>query len=103
MHVLAEGNVGIRVEHPVDDLDVATSPQIPLVPGDLLVIVTDGFNETMAAGKLLGMPRVLDRIQQIREQPADQILETLHRFARDYAAGEPQQDDMTGVVIKCLS
>ncbi len=87
----------------VDDLDIAASPLIPLEPGDLLVILTDGFNETMSAGKLLGMPRVLDMIQQLREQPAAQILASLDRLVREYAAGAPQQDDMTGVVIKCLS
>ena len=66
------------------------------------MILTDGFHETIAAGELLGTQRVLAAIQQVREQPASQILAALYRLARDFAADGPQQDDMTGVVIKCL-
>ncbi len=86
----------------LDDPDLAASPTIPLSPGDLVVILTDGFHETLAAGELLGIKRVLAAIQQVREQPASQILAALYRVARDFAGDGPQQDDMTGVVIKCL-
>lgn len=87
----------------VDDLKITGSPVVQLEPGDLIVILTDGFHETIAAGKLLGIPRVLETVQRVREQSAAQILTALHLLARDFADGAPQQDDMTGVVIKCLS
>lgn len=86
----------------LEDLDLAASPTFPLSPGDLVAILTDGFHETFAAGELLGTKRVLAAIQQVREQPASEILAALYRLARDFAADGPQQDDMTGVVIKCL-
>ena len=101
---------GVHVELPstgmplglVADPGITASSMVPFEPGDLMVFLTDGFHETIAAGELLGMQRVLDTLQQVREQPAAEILAALHRLARDFAAGATQQDDMTGVVIKCL-
>ena len=86
-----------------DDPTAIGSSRVFLEPGDLAVILTDGFHETFAAGKQLGMPRLLAELQRVRDQSAAQILVALNRFACDFAAGESQADDMTGVVIKCLS
>ncbi len=82
--------------------DHAAVEIIPLEPGDVLLVLTDGFNETLGRGELLGMACVLETAQRVRERSAEQILKALHQLARDFADGASQYDDMTGVVIKCL-
>lgn len=75
--------------------------QIPMSPGDALVLVTDGFFEcTSATGQMLGMDRLGDAIGGNQTDGADHLIRRLCENVHDFAKGVPQADDLTVVVIK---
>src|SRR5207248_11186668 len=70
-------------------------------PGDLLLFVTDGFVEWPdPAQNRFGNERVHELLRRHHEQPAAELIQTVHREARAFASGVPQGDDLTAVVIK---
>jgi PAS domain S-box-containing protein len=79
------------------------APELLLHPGDLLVMVTDGIEETESPdGCELGRARVLEVAQANRHRFASEIVTALCSAARDFSAGRAQQDDITAVVTKVL-
>ncbi len=82
---------------------IGSSPELSLYPGDLLLMVTDGIEETTSPdGCELGRGRVLEVVQANRHRPASEIVTALFSAASDFAAGGVQQDDITAVVAKVL-
>lgn len=74
---------------------------VSFAPGDFVVVVTDGFYEWVGAqGESFGTARVCAQILQDRDRSASEIIGGLHRALLDFAAGAPQVDDLTAVVIK---
>ena len=83
------------------DMQYAESAEIPLAAGDLILLVTDGIEETMSADNtLFGPERVLDVVRQNREKPAAEIVAALHRSAREFSGHTPQIDDITAIVVR---
>jgi sigma-B regulation protein RsbU (phosphoserine phosphatase) len=77
--------------------------QVPLQGGDLVLLLTDGIEETMAPDEsFFGIERTLNVVRQNREKPAREILNTLYRAVRDFSQHTPQLDDVTAIVIKVL-
>ena len=77
--------------------------QVPLQSGDLVLLLTDGIEETMAPDEsFFGIERTLNVVRQNREKPAREILNTLYRAVRDFSQHTPQLDDVTAIVIKVL-
>jgi sigma-B regulation protein RsbU (phosphoserine phosphatase) len=76
--------------------------QVPLVPGDVMVLYTDGVSEaTNAQGELFGEERLyalLDRTPT--GLSACGIAEFLLGAVRDFLAGVDAQDDITLVVLR---
>ena len=82
---------------------VASSAPLPLNPGDILLLMTDGLIETMAPElNLFGKDRCFAVIREYRTAPAEKILDQLLLAARSFAQGERQHDDVTIVVVKVL-
>ncbi|MEM0924402.1 MAG: SpoIIE family protein phosphatase [Planctomycetota bacterium] len=82
-----------------DSWEVAESP--PLMPGDLLVIPTDGVSEAMSPmGETFGDERLFEFIHQHRSCPASEIVDQLYETLIDFTGARPQQDDMTVVLVK---
>lgn len=74
---------------------------IPLSPGQLVLLLTDGiFEAASPAGELFGMQRVFDVIRRGRSGSAKEIVDQLQAAACDFCCGRPQQDDITAVVVK---
>jgi serine phosphatase RsbU (regulator of sigma subunit) len=72
-----------------------------MAPGDLLVLITDGFFEwSNAAGEQFGVTRLGEAIRRASGLPAEQIIEQLHAAVADFVQGTVQDDDLTAVVIK---
>jgi phosphoserine phosphatase RsbU/P len=70
-------------------------------PGEMLVLVTDGIPEATARdGNQFGSERVLDYIRCHRSEPAQHIASGVYQAARTYVEHDPQDDDITAVVIK---
>ena len=74
---------------------------LPLSPGDFIVLYTDGIVEAMnPAGELFGFDRLLKMVSVSAGDTAEALLtETLARLSA-FAAGAPQHDDLTLIVIR---
>jgi len=91
--------LGMKEDSTYEDRDV------PLLAGDILVLLTDGFTEAMNPSlEVFGD----ERIQSLLERPetgtfgAREIVDQIVGAVRLHASGAPQHDDMTIVVIKAL-
>lgn len=101
------GRVRARLKHTGVPLGVpsrnsyAAAPLTPLLPGDIIVLLTDGIEEAMSAdNEFFGSERILSTIRAEAQRTAEEILETLLSAVRDFSRGIPQVDDLTAVVIK---
>jgi sigma-B regulation protein RsbU (phosphoserine phosphatase) len=72
-----------------------------LAPGDVLLAYTDGISEAMTMEDAeWGEERMVAAAQACRALPAGEMIERLIAAADAFAAGAPQHDDMTLVVVK---
>jgi len=74
---------------------------ITMNPGDIFVVLSDGFYEAAnAAGELFGVEAIMDALQQSHRESAASIIEALRSACLKFSAGVPAADDQTAVVIK---
>jgi PAS domain S-box-containing protein len=74
---------------------------VELLPGEMLLLVTDGIPEaTSRDGDQFGSHRVMDYVRAHASAPAAQIATGVYQAARSYAEHDPQDDDITALVIK---
>jgi serine phosphatase RsbU (regulator of sigma subunit)/dihydrofolate reductase len=72
-----------------------------LLPGDILLAFTDGISEAMNASEdEWGEARMIAEAQAHADLNAEELLQRLFRAADAFAAGAPQNDDMTIVVLR---
>ncbi len=72
-----------------------------LEPGDCLVLYTDGVTEALdQQGLEFGMPRMKQSIQASAHSGAQGIIERLTDDLRDFIGSQPQNDDITLIVIR---
>jgi serine phosphatase RsbU (regulator of sigma subunit) len=84
-------------------LGIATYEQatIPLQPGDLVVICSDGVTEARnAAGDEFGRDRMVAAMTGCHGGQPDTVLEQLLEAVRKFSAGAPQGDDITAMVVR---
>jgi sigma-B regulation protein RsbU (phosphoserine phosphatase) len=78
-----------------------TEQSVELMPGDLLLMFTDGISEAMTHDdEEWGEERMIASAQSCREKTADAALKDVFRDADVFTAGAPQHDDMTLLVLK---
>ena len=71
------------------------------MPGDLIVLYTDGITEAMNAdGECFGDARLASLIGQHADLPADELRERILREIDSFTESALQQDDMTMVVLR---
>ncbi len=76
---------------------------LALLPGDLLLAFTDGISEAMnASEEEWGEERMIVEAKAHAELDASDLLRRLFGAADAFAAGTPQHDDMTLLVLKVL-
>jgi len=74
---------------------------LQLLPGDILLAFTDGISEAMnAADDEWGEDRMIVEAQAHADLNAAELMQRLFRAADAFAAGAPQHDDMTLVVLQ---
>lgn len=77
------------------------SAEIELSPGQMMLMLTDGFEEAIGHDdEMLGTERVLEVVRQHRNDQAGDIVQALYRSVREFAGTSPQIDDLTAIVIK---
>lgn len=82
----------LKYEAPVD---------VDFQQGDLMMVLTDGFNEWPRADKEhFGMERLFECIRRYHALPPAEIIRNIHRDVLEFADGVPQNDDLTAVVVK---
>jgi sigma-B regulation protein RsbU (phosphoserine phosphatase) len=81
--------------------EIPTSSPIPLQPGQILLLTTDGYEESLGPDqRLFGRRRALDILRAHRVRPAAELVQLLHAAVCDFAQQVPQGDDITLVVAK---
>lgn len=86
---------------PFDDLRLDAALELPLAPGDLVLLCSDGIYEAAnPAGETFGVARVGELLEAHRATSATEILSTLQAEVDRFTAGATQLDDITAVAIK---
>ena len=105
-----QGNVKQRLESNLlplavlPEIDCPAVSSVPLDPGDILVLLTDGILEAAPPGeRMFGSDHMLEVIRANRHGTAAEIVDALHRTVRQFSRREDPQDDVTAVVIKALN
>lgn len=76
---------------------------VPINPGDLLVICSDGIPEAMdPGGRQFGNDRLLETIRGSRGASASAVLDAVVEQTKVFVGTQPQSDDMTIIVLKRL-
>lgn len=74
---------------------------LPLQPGNLVVLLTDGIEEAMNPdGIQFGRQRVLDLLRRERAAPVSQIVQSLHAAVHEYCGPSRPTDDTTVIVAR---
>ncbi len=74
---------------------------VPLEPGDCLVLYTDGVTEMLDAnGDEFGPERMTQAIRASAKEGAQGVITRLTEDIRQFAAGHPQNDDITLIVLR---
>ncbi len=72
-------------------------------PGDQMVILTDGFHETLnKSGRTYGVERLLAFMQSTKAQESEAWIKALLEETQKHSEGLKQADDRTAVVLKRL-
>lgn len=79
----------------------AKPESLSMHPGDLLIMLTDGFWEwENKSGEQFGIERVLAVVRQFKDQEPEVVIAELYDAVLNFAGGTPQQDDLTALLIK---
>jgi serine phosphatase RsbU (regulator of sigma subunit) len=74
---------------------------LPLGPGDVFLLYTDGISEAMnAEGDCFGDARLAELVGRHADLPSDELRERILRDVGVFAGSAPQQDDMTMVLLR---
>ncbi len=73
---------------------------VKLDPGDLIVVATDGMTDVRNDTDMFGYDRLIGMVDALADRPAREIVDSLFEAVERFAAGHPQDDDQTLVVIK---
>ena len=80
------------------------APTVPLWAGDSVLLLTDGFDETLSPdNNIFGIQRILDAFRACSSLTARETVEALYDAVRNFSENAPQLDDLTVVVIKVLA
>lgn len=96
------GMRALRSTGPLLSLDpqgTYVSRELPLQPGDLLLLYTDGLAEARSGGQLFGEDRIAQIVRRDPGQDADTVAKSLLAAARDFASG-PLIDDVAILVVR---
>lgn len=82
------------------DLD-SESETLRIRPGDVLVLATDGLNETSnSSNRLFGFTQLEQLVEKLASHSAKEISEGIFSAVEAYGEGKSQEDDRTLIVIK---
>jgi serine phosphatase RsbU (regulator of sigma subunit) len=75
--------------------------EVPLDPGDMVVLYTDGITEARnAAGEEFGRDRLSTALLRHEDKPLSEVVKYVDRFARQFSALVPRHDDSTLLLFR---
>ena len=75
-----------------------------LAPGDVFIFCSDGvYDANDARGREYGTDRLLKVVQDMRQQPAREIVDAIFSSVQDFRGDTPPNDDMTAVALRITS
>jgi serine phosphatase RsbU (regulator of sigma subunit) len=82
--------------------EFASSVDVPLEAGDMILLLTDGIVEAESAeGLPFGRERTIDIVRKHRRKPASEILDHIHRSVRKHIGPQTAEiDDITATIVK---
>jgi phosphoserine phosphatase RsbU/P len=84
----------------VDDSASFHTGRVVLKPGDHLVLYTDGVTEAMNRDdELFSEGRLETTLQEVKGQSSKEVIEKITKDVQTFAAGAPQSDDITLLVL----
>ncbi|MFQ6049308.1 MAG: PP2C family protein-serine/threonine phosphatase, partial [Phycisphaerae bacterium] len=87
----------------VPSTDFAPAEQLRFAPGDMMVVMTDGFFEACGAdGRQFGIDRIGQLIGRYSSISAGALIQQIYRQVSSFTDSTRQRDDLTAVVIKRL-
>jgi serine phosphatase RsbU (regulator of sigma subunit) len=92
----------LRATGPLLTLDPSASfysRELPLEPGDLLLLYTDGLTEARSGGELFGEDRIAGILRRDPGQDATTLCKVLLEAARDFAS-QPLTDDVAILAVR---
>jgi serine phosphatase RsbU (regulator of sigma subunit)/pSer/pThr/pTyr-binding forkhead associated (FHA) protein len=76
---------------------------ITLDPGDILVLFSDGVTEEVDPNdQQFGEERLANMVAELRDRPAAEIVQEIHRAVHAFTQGAPAADDITVVIARRL-
>ena len=93
--------VGLKLDDGAMFESLLEEVTVPLAPGDLVVLFTDGISEMMNhEHDCFGEGRLGELAGAYRDLPLDQLAATLVHEVRSFGAGAGQHDDMTMLLLR---
>lgn len=90
------GNIALGI---MEDMDYKSSSTV-LIPGDHIVMFTDGVTEAENSSyEQLGEEKLESRLRTLAGAGSRDIVESVNGLVKDFANGNPQNDDVTILVI----
>lgn len=75
--------------------------RVELAPGDLWVVLSDGFYEAEdPAGEQLGVERIGEVLRRCCDRPAGEILAEIRALLERFTQGAPASDDQTAILLR---
>jgi sigma-B regulation protein RsbU (phosphoserine phosphatase) len=95
------GTTGVALG--IMDVTTYTELECTLSPGDIVLLYTDGVTEANnKAEEMFGEKRLSDGLIRYHDLPARGIMDAILQDVRAFAAGYPQSDDITLMVLKAV-
>ena len=93
--------LGLQLDEGRTFTELLEEVTLPLGPGDLFMLYTDGMSEAMnTAGDCFGDGRLADVVGANADLPADELRERILRDVDAFAGSAAQHDDMTMVLLR---
>jgi serine phosphatase RsbU (regulator of sigma subunit) len=83
----------------LDPAGTYVSREIPLDPGDVLLLYTDGLAEARSGEQLFGEERIANTLRRDPGVDPDVLCKSLLEAARDFAS-EPMTDDVAILAVR---
>jgi serine phosphatase RsbU (regulator of sigma subunit) len=85
----------------LEDIEFVAGATIPLEPGDLVLMLTDGIlEEENDEGEMFGEVRPLEVVRACRDRSSREILEAVLGTIHAFSGRDVPRDDLTAVIIK---